>query len=101
MKPKLILCLALVLRGDLLGCSTGSNVEKPQVSEYKTIQRFDYPSLNKDNNFSLQYAFSWKKQLSIYEQQGWSVDSVSVNERKLASGQTIQSAIIVLKRAKK
>jgi hypothetical protein len=46
------------------------------------------------------YAFPWKQQLSIYEQQGWSVDSVSVSERDLAGGQKMKIAKIVLKRPK-
>jgi hypothetical protein len=102
MKNKLLRCLALVLSGVFFnsGCATPPH-SYSEAWGYKTIQRLDYPGLNKDNDFSSVYAFPWKTQLSLYEQQGWSVDSVSVSERKLAGGQTMQSAIIVLKRAKK
>jgi len=102
MKPKLILCLALVLSGVFFssGCAAPPH-SYSEAWEYKTIRRLDYPGLNKDQNFSSFYAFPWKTQLSLYEQQGWNVDSVSVSEQNLASGQTIQSALITIKRAKK
>jgi hypothetical protein len=76
------------------GCATHSS-----AWEYKTIQRLDYPDLN-DDSYRYVYAFPWKQQLSIYEQQGWSVDSVSVSERDLAGGQKMKMAKIVLKRPK-
>jgi len=70
------------------------------IWEYKSVQRLDYPGLN-NNACSSLYAFPWKTQLSNYEQQGWIVDSVSFKEEGLASGHSMQAAIIVLKRVKK
>jgi hypothetical protein len=82
--------------------ASGCAVSDPHFAgwEYKEIQRFDYPGLN-DDSFRYIYAFPWREQLSRYEQQGWKVDSVSITERKLESGQKTKSAVIVLKRPKK
>jgi hypothetical protein len=95
MNPKLLLGLALVLSGGWFG--SGCATSRSDACEYKTIQRFDYPGLNNDT-YRYMYAFPWKQQLSLYEQQGWRVDSVKTNETGLASGHPIESAIIVLKR---
>ena len=97
MNTKLLLGLALVLGGVWFG--SGCATSRSDACEYKTIQRFDYPGLNNDT-YRYMYAFPWKQQLSIYEQQGWSVDSVSVSERDLAGGQKMKMAKIVLKRPK-
>jgi hypothetical protein len=77
------------------GCATS----RSDACEYKTIQRFDYPGLN-NNDYRHAYAFPWRQQLSIYEQQGWQLDSVKTNGIGLASGHPIEKAIIVLKRVK-
>jgi hypothetical protein len=69
------------------------------IWEYKSVQRFDYPGLN-NNDFSSLYAFPWKTQLKNYEQQGWTVDSVSFKDEALESGHPVKAAIIVLKRVK-
>lgn len=98
MKPKLLLGLALVLSGGWFG--SGCAASRSDACEYKTIQRFYYPGLNNDT-YRYAYAFPWKQQLSIYEQQGWQLDSVKTNEIGLASGHPIESAIIVLKRVNK
>jgi hypothetical protein len=97
MKPKLLLGLALVLSGVWFG--SGCATSRSDACECKTIQRFDYPGLNNDT-YRYMYAFPWKQQLSLYEQQGWRVDSIKTNETGLASGHPIDSAIIVLKRDK-
>jgi hypothetical protein len=122
MKPKLILCLALVLSGGLIGCSTtnqrlqnstgqtssAGTMPKPdsQIWEYQTIQRTDYPGLNKNADFPLKndsgYGVSWEMTRNILEQQGWRVDTVTISETALGyPPQPIQMATIVLKRAKK
>jgi hypothetical protein len=80
------------------GCATS---QPPAAGwEYKVVQRLDYPGLN-DESYRNMYAWPWQEQLNLYEQQGWSVDSVSVNQRELQGGQKQKSAKIVLKRAKK
>jgi hypothetical protein len=97
MKLKIILCLALILSGDFFG--SGCATSHSDVWEYKTIRRLDCPGLN-NPAFSFQYAFPWKRQLNLYEQQGWHIDSVKISEEGLPSGNPTE-ATIVLKRIKK
>jgi len=66
------------------------------AGEYKVIQRYDYPDLNTNQNFSTFYAFPWQTQLRLYEQQGWSIDSVLFTTNRLGV-----EALITLKHAKK
>ncbi|HUJ10862.1 MAG TPA: hypothetical protein VL171_12625 [Verrucomicrobiae bacterium] len=75
-----------------LGCS-GTH-QRLDAWEYKVIQRYDYPGLNNTNH--LEYAFSWQTQLHIYEQQGWSIDSVAFTTNNFG-----KAALITLKHAKK
>ena len=97
MKIKIIFCLALVLSGDLFGCATTHSA----VWEYIDVKRLDYPGLNNKDDYKYYYAWPWKEQLNVFEQQGWSVDHVSIITEGLTNGYPTQEAIITLKRAKK
>jgi hypothetical protein len=76
------------------GC-TGTH-QRSEAGEYKVIQRYDYPGLNTNRDFSTFYAFPWQTQLSLYEQQGWSIDLVAFT----TNGMGVE-ALITLKHAKK
>ena len=66
----------------------GTAIE-PHKLEYKSIERFDYPELG-HTNYSTMYAFPWEKQLSRYQKQGWSIDSVTYITNKLGPGAVIR-----------
>lgn len=96
------LFIPVALLATILVCSSGCATSHPHSAawEYQVVRRLDYPGMN-GNVYQSLYAVPWKTQLNSYEQQGWSVDSVSFSEEGLASGHPIQVATIVLKRAKK
>jgi hypothetical protein len=73
----------------------GTAIE-PQTLEYKSIKRYDYPGLN-NTNWSTMYAFPWETQLHLFEQQGWSVDSVTFS----TNASETHAAIITMKRLQK
>ena len=98
MNPKLFLSLALVLSGVFFETGCATEHSNSNNWQYMAIKRLDYPGLN-DGDYSSLYAFHWKDQLNRYEQQGWSVDSVTIKEEGLTEN-PIKAAIIVLKRKK-
>lgn len=69
-------------------------LESKNTWEYKVVQRCDYPGLN--NKMQIVYAFPWETQLRLYEEQGWSIDSVA-----FATNGFGKTALITLKHAKK
>jgi hypothetical protein len=72
----------------------GTAIE-PQKLEYKSIQRYDYPGLG-NTSFSMTYAYPWETQLHLYQQQGWSIDSITFTTNKLGA-----CAVIRLQRLEK
>ena len=66
----------------------GTAIE-PQKLAYKSIERFDYPGLGQ-TNYSAMYAFPWEQQLNLYQQQGWSIDSVTYITNKMGKGAVIR-----------
>jgi len=86
-----------VLVATVLVCSFGctGTHQRSDAEEYIVIGRYDYPSLNTNQNFSTLYAFPWQTQLNFFEQKGWSIDSVAFTTNQLGV-----EALITLKRAK-
>jgi hypothetical protein len=74
-----------------------------QIWEYQSVQRTDYPGINKNADFpwgqDSGYGVSWENTKNVLEQQGWHVDTVTISETILGyPPQPIQMATIVLKR---
>lgn len=87
MKVSVVIFAAIFILG--LGCAVSH--QRSASWEYLTFERWDYPGLN-TNDFSAMYAFPWKRQLQIYQQQGWSIDSVTFK-----TNHGVGAAIIKLK----